>query len=74
MIGLLKKADEIINTLSTKKPCLLIIEKVTFNPNGRATPFPAIGMKKIEKFMRGNYLDQYEKIEIIETFKGSCYF
>lgn len=52
---------------------LLIVEKVTFNENGIWSPFPAKGMRKVEEFIKKEFVRKYKFETSIQTYKKNHY-
>ena len=63
-----KEANEIIQILNLKPPCLLIIDESSLTKSGRKSPFKAYPMRKIESFLKSGFLNNYEKVETLETY------
>ena len=63
-----KEANEIIQTLNSKPPCLLIINESALTKSGRKSPFKAYPMRKIEGFLKSGFLNNYKRVETLETY------
>ncbi len=64
----LKESKQIISSIKKKPPCYLILEESALY-NKRRLFFPAKGLKQISKFLRDEFLVDYEYISQVSTFK-----
>ncbi len=63
-----KEGLEAISDLKKNPPCLLIIENSSLSEKGRYTPFPAKGMRKLEKFFKNEFLENYILVNTVNTY------
>ena len=62
------ESKQIVSSLKKNPPCYLILEKSAIYNNKRRFIFPAKGLKEIAKFMREEFLLDYEYISDVSTF------
>ena len=62
-----KESKQIISNLKENPPCYLILEKSAVYNDKRRFFFPAKGFKEIAKFMRDEFLADYEYISDVST-------
>ena len=63
----LKESKKVISSLKKNPPCYLILEKSAVYNKGRFV-FPAKGLKEIAKFLKDEFLVDYEYISDVNTF------
>jgi len=63
-----KEADEIIKILNSNPPCLIIVQEASLSKSGMRTPFPAKGMRKIEKYFVDLIPSNYIFIKAVPTY------